>query len=279
MSSLHDDDDDERRASPAMTSPVTFEGYIGSWNYYKDKKLYDVSRDVTEPFYSFGTTQGQPDTTVLIGNRITALVIVDMQNYFLHPRCNDYPEGREAAERTLEVIAKCRQLNIQIIWLYWSLAYLDILTMPPAAHWSFASQLINEEEDGKRPEGAGQWRRGFHEDMGSGRGKLLRAGSWNAELYDPLRKARDSILDRFCEKTRMSGLWSDSTDLHLVIDRKFVTLLFAGVNTDQCVLGTLVDAYNRGYDCVMLEDCCATKTPGGKEATTWNVSMLRLCDR
>ncbi|KAI1345784.1 hypothetical protein F5Y01DRAFT_299528 [Xylaria sp. FL0043] len=22
----------------------------------------------------------------------------------------------------------------------------------------------------------------------------------------------------------------------------------------------------------MLEDCCATKTPGGKDATTWNVS-------
>lgn len=74
----------------------------------------------------------------------------------------------------------------------------------------------------------------------------------------------------------MSGMWTDGTPLHRVLKDDFRTLLFAGVNTDQCVLGTLVDAYNRGFDCVMLEDCCATKTPAGKEVTAWNVSVSLL---
>lgn len=99
------------------------------------------------------------------------------------------------------------------------------------------------------------------------------AKSWNAELYEPLLAASDKKEDIFCSKNRISGLWTDHTPLHDAIQNRFRTLLFAGVNTDQCVLGTLFDAYNRGFDCVMLEDCCATKTPGGKEVTAWNVSV------
>jgi len=39
------------------------------------------------------------------------------------------------------------------------------------------------------------------------------------------------------------------------------TLLFAGVNTDQCVGGSLQDAFSRGYDCLLLSDGCATTSP------------------
>ncbi|KAI1419860.1 Isochorismatase-like protein [Xylaria sp. FL1777] len=254
-----------------MTSPLTFGGFQNEWAYHKDKKLYDISRDALAPFFSFDTTQGRPDTTVLIGSQITALVIVDMQNFFLHPQCNDYPEGREAAERIVKVIAKCRKLGIQIIWLNWGLTERDLLNMPPAVQRSFSSQLIDD-EDGKMREGIGQSRQGLGSDMSSDRGRLLMAKSWNAELYEPLLQVSDATRDIFCSKNRMSGMWTDETPLYKATNGEFVTLLFAGVNTDQCVLGTLVDAYNRGFDCVMLEDCCATKTPGGKEATTWNVS-------
>ena len=31
----------------------------------------------------------------------------------------------------------------------------------------------------------------------------------------------------------------------------------------QCVLGTIVDSYFRGYDCVVLRDCVATTSPTG----------------
>ncbi len=97
-----------------MTSPLRFGLGEYWWVYHKDKKCYDISRDALGSCFSFNTTQGQPGTTVLAGSRLTTLVVVDMQNFFLHPQCNDYPEGLEAAERTVEVVAKCRKLGIQV---------------------------------------------------------------------------------------------------------------------------------------------------------------------
>lgn len=50
-------------------------------------------------------------------------------------------------------------------------------------------------------------------------------------------------------KNRMSGLWNEEQALwkYLVNEGKDIrTLFFAGVNTDQCVLGTLTSAYSAG---------------------------------
>ena len=41
----------------------------------------------------------------------------------------------------------------------------------------------------------------------------------------------------------------------------FTTLFFAGVNTDRCVFSTLQDANFLGYDCILVEDACATVSP------------------
>lgn len=49
-------------------------------------------------------------------------------------------------------------------------------------------------------------------------------------------------------------------------------LLFAGVNADQCALCTLQDANFLGYDCVMLEDCCATTSP----AYCWDATLYNV---
>jgi mannose-6-phosphate isomerase-like protein (cupin superfamily) len=51
-------------------------------------------------------------------------------------------------------------------------------------------------------------------------------------------------------------------------------VLFCGVNVDQCVYATLTDAAALGYDCVLLEDCCATTSPPGcAESTLYNVAQ------
>lgn len=75
----------------------------------------------------------------------------------------------------------------------------------------------------------------------------------------------------------MSGLWRPDQPLwrHLQA-RGARTLFFAGVNTDQCVLGTLADAYNAGWDCLLVEDCCATTTEHGQDVCVWNVAVGRL---
>jgi len=90
----------------------------------------------------------------------------------------------------------------------------------------------------------------------------------NSELYGPLQdefiKGRDAGTDFWIHKNRMSGLWGYQTALDLFLQENGITtLLFGGVNADQCVLGTVVDAYFRGYDCVIVKDIIATTSPEG----------------
>lgn len=41
------------------------------------------------------------------------------------------------------------------------------------------------------------------------------------------------------------------------------------------MLGTLVDAYYRGYDCITVEDCIATTSPvGGLENVLYNAGRV-----
>jgi len=96
--------------------------------------------------------------------------------------------------------------------------------------------------------------------------------------------------DVHCAKNRISGMWSEEQPLWRYLEGKGVgesgdgqddsrmanpkrTLLFAGVNTDQCVLGTLESAYNAGWDCILIEDCCATTTEWGREVCLQNISV------
>jgi ureidoacrylate peracid hydrolase len=73
------------------------------------------------------------------------------------------------------------------------------------------------------------------------------------------------------DKYHISGFWD--TPLGSVIRNLGTrTILFAGVNTDQCVFCTLTDANFLGYGCIMLEDCCATASPEFcTQASIWNV--------
>lgn len=59
------------------------------------------------------TSQGIPSTFITVAPSLSALVVVDMQNYFLHPSCRDHPTGLAAVEPTLKVIQKCREIGMQ----------------------------------------------------------------------------------------------------------------------------------------------------------------------
>jgi phosphatidylethanolamine-binding protein len=61
-----------------------------------------------------GTTLEAPDIFVKVSPAITALVVVDMQNYFLHPSCTHNPVGLAAADNILAVVEKCLEVRIQV---------------------------------------------------------------------------------------------------------------------------------------------------------------------
>ncbi|KAF6820701.1 isochorismatase hydrolase [Colletotrichum sojae] len=245
------------------------------WYYDKSSRTYDLTRGRT-PVLTVGTSQGPTETFISVAPHSTALVIVDMQNFFLHPSCRDHPPGLAAVESTKKVIEKCRELGVQVIWLNWGLTDDDLASMPASVQRGFSRSLIHGTTADDKVV-----RLGLGTDLGDGKGRCLVAGSWNADIYEPLRRCA-SPGDVHCNKNRMSGMWSREQPLRKYLDGdgtgtgtgegKKRTLLFAGVNTDQCVLSTLTDAYNGGWDCVMIEDCCATLTPGAPEVCIRNVA-------
>lgn len=77
---------------------------------------------------------------------------------------------------------------------------------------------------------------GVGDDMGEDRGRKFIEGSWNADVWPGLkREMREG--DAKCGKNRMSGFWNDEQSLRILTKRDGIkTLIFAGVNTDQCEL-------------------------------------------
>lgn len=184
----------------------------------------------------------------------------DMQNFFVHPLFRDHASGLATVPALRRVIAKCRAQNIQLCWLNWGISDHDLKVMPPAVTRGFCRSLASTSGNG--------WHVGLGKPLPQDQGgeRCLFQGTWNADIYDAVKDVVTPDDVRF-DKARMSGLWSPELPFHkwLVASGK-KTLLFAGVNTDQCLLGTLTDAYSWGWDCILLGDCAATMTGLGAQA-------------
>ncbi len=67
------------------------------WHYTRATKTYDLTRGKPDGL-TIGTSQGVADTFIKLAPSLSALVIVDMQNFFLDPSCRDHPNGLAAVE-------------------------------------------------------------------------------------------------------------------------------------------------------------------------------------
>ena len=97
---------------------------------------------------------------------------------------------------------------------------------------------------------------------------VLEKDSWAAAVVDELPQLSQDIK---VDKYRISGFWDTPLD-SILRNLGIRSILFTGVNTDQCVMHSLTDANFLGYGCLMVRDCCATTSPDFcTEATIWNV--------
>jgi nicotinamidase-related amidase len=181
---------------------------------------------------------------VVIDLAASAMIVIDMQNRFCHPAMA--PEGPERPTRRalaplVRLLPALRTAAVPVVWVNWG-NRADRMNLPPNVLRPF------------RPDGSSE--------------PFLVKDTWEAEL-DPLLAAepRDIHVDKY----RISGFFDTPLDA-ILRNLRATTLLFAGVNLDQCVYATLVDAACLGYDCVLVEDCAATGSPEYcTQATIYNV--------
>jgi nicotinamidase-related amidase len=202
------------------------------------------------------TVQALPQRLTLDLAR-TAIVVVDMQNDFCHPDGwlagigVDITGARAPIPVLAELLPTLRAADVPVVWLNWG-NRPDRLNLPPGVLHVYNGDGASTGIGDPLPNGS----------------RVLTEGSWAAAVVDELviepGEARVS-------KYRMSGFWD--TPLETVLRNLRVdTLLFAGVNSDQCVLATLIDAACVGYDVVMVEDACGTTSPDYcVQATLYNV--------
>ncbi|OZA80241.1 MAG: hypothetical protein B7X76_08655 [Azorhizobium sp. 39-67-5] len=89
-------------------------------------------------------------------------------------------------------------------------------------------------------------------------GPIAVAGAWGSQVVDALAPQPQDLL---VYKHRLSGFFDNELDT-ILRNRGIDTLIFVGVNIDRCVFSTLCDASFLGYGCLLVEDACATSSPG-----------------
>jgi hypothetical protein len=99
-----------------MSSDVTFGPTDQEWHYAPSSRTYDLSGGASKKL-TIAASEGPKETLITIAPETTALVIVDMQNFFLDSKCMDHPHGLNAVEPTIKVIEKCRKEGIQVYLL------------------------------------------------------------------------------------------------------------------------------------------------------------------
>ena len=190
----------------------------------------------------------------------SALIVIDMQNDFCAPGGwlahigVDIAPARRPIAPLRDLLPAWRCTGAPVVWVNWG-NRPDRLNLSPALHHVY------------KPSGEGV---GLGDPLPGSGAKVLEHGSWAAAIVDELAPPADDIR---VDKYRMSGFWDTPLD-SILRNLGATTLLFAGVNADQCVMCTLQDANFLGYDCILIEDCTATTSPGFcMEATVYNVKQ------
>jgi nicotinamidase-related amidase len=221
-------------------------GIAGRNSYRVNESWVDMRRPERRPCPVRLNAQPQQ---VILGLESAALVIIDMQNDFCAREGWIASLGIDvAAARALvgpinSATATLRPHGVPIVWVNWGVRP-DRLNLSPGTQHPF------------NPNGRGAGLAGAVAGAG-GSHPLLEKNSWGAQIIDELTQEPQDI---HVDKHRISGFWD--TPLNAILQNLAVkTLLFAGVNADHCVLGTLMDANFHGYDTILLEDCTATTSP------------------
>jgi nicotinamidase-related amidase len=171
-----------------------------------------------------------------------ALLIVDMQRDFLEPGGfgeslgNDVAHLRRTIVPNQKLLAAWRAHGLQVMHTREG-HRPDLMDLPPA----------------KRIRGRGTRLIG---DLGP-LGRILIRGEPGNEIIPQLRPLpAEPVID----KPGKGAFWA--TDLHAILQNRGIRqLIVTGVTTEVCVNTTVREANDRGYDCLVPEDCVGSYFP------------------
>jgi nicotinamidase-related amidase len=171
-----------------------------------------------------------------------ALVIIDMQRDFLEPGGfgemlgNDVAQLRRAIEPNQRLLAAWRAAGLLAIHTREG-HRPDLADLSPA----------------KKVRGGGATTIGDAGPMG----RILVRGEPGHDIIPELYPAPgEPVID----KPGKGAFFA--TDLHTILQNRGITqLVVTGVTTEVCVNTTVREANDRGYDCLVVADCCASYFP------------------
>lgn len=225
---------------------------------YSSRSGFDLSHPGTPPTpISASITIETTTAPITIDPAKSALVIIDMQNYFLSPALGrSQGAGHTAADQLMQyAIPAARKAGIRVVWVNWGLTEKEVDEMPPAITRAFGFEGTvdckgKEHFDESLKAGfgldkhgrkSGKVYHGLGSQMGivkdeTGKdveaGRVLMRDAWNSALYPPLDQVYEegrklgSKPDVWIHKNRMSGMWAVGSDLELFLEKEGIRTLF-----------------------------------------------------
>ena len=184
---------------------------------------------------------GVPHSVTSLNPGTTALVVIDMQNFYMKEGASSYcPSAQAIVPNANRLADAVRRFGSPVLWVR------NVTTAKAFKGWSNHYKRMSEKRIGIRKRELAKDGDGFQ--------------FWHE------MDVRDT--DRKLEKTRYSAFIPGASNLEKILGEYGIdTLIFCGVATNVCVESTARDAMMMNYRTVIIEDSCAANSTQAHEVS------------